>query len=454
MIIKRQLIGLISLLLVFAMTLPGCAFLPGVKPPLIVNFSSAPGIISRGSQSTLIWNVTDATSVRIEPGIGNVALSGTMSVTPNETTTYILTAIGSGGSTINTVTITVNQTPPVIVNFTVSPSAITSGQSSNLSWNVTGVDTVTISPAIGSKNASGNLTVNPITTTSYVLIAGNSGGTVTATAILTVNPAYTTPVSNSFHISPNTVFPGGIATMYWDVKGATSVRIDPGIGEVPTSGSRLIYPETSTTYILLANNAECNCVITDYATVEVYEGFGLPYYFYPPYYPPYSPQQYGNRPQVVSFYSSPPIIRPDEAAVLQWNVTGASSVFIASIGSVATSGSITLNPTVTTFYTLTATNAYGSTTASLTVTVLANIPAATPVINYFFANPVSITNGRTSTLSWSVTGATSVSISQGIGIVPLMGTRGVSPNLSRTYVLTASNSAGMVQQTVTVRVED
>jgi hypothetical protein len=120
---------------------------------------------------------------------------------------------------------------------------------------------------------------------------------------------------------------------------------------------------------------------------------------------------------------------------------------------VATSGSITLNPTVTTFYTLTATNAYGSTTASLTVTVLANIPAATPEINYFFANPVSITNGRSSTLSWSATGATSVSISQGIGIVPLMGTRGVSPNLSRTYVLTASNSAGMVQQTVTVRVE-
>jgi len=416
-----------------------------------------PGIISRGSQSTLIWNVVDASSVRIEPGVGNVSSTGTVAITPNETTTYVITALGPGGSAVNTATVVVNQPPPVIVSFTVSPSAITSGQSANLSWNVTGVDTVIISPGIGSRNASGNQTVNPVATTSYMLTAGNTGGTVSATAVLTVNPAYTTPVSSNFHISPNIVFPYSVATMYWDVKGATSVSIDPGIGDVPASGSRLIYPETSTTFILTANNSECSCIITDYATVEVYEGFERPYYFFPPYYPyppVYSPTQ-TDRPRILSFYSNPPIITSGQTSVLRWSVTGATSVSIDNnIGSVAPSGSVNINPTTTTYYTITAMNVYGSTVASAAVTVVENMPSATPVINYFFSNPVSITNGRSAMLSWGVTGATSVSISQGVGVVPLTGTRDVSPNQTRTYVLTASNGAGMVQQTVTVRVFD
>ena len=58
--------------------------------------------------------------------------------------------------------------------------------------------------------------------------------------------------------------------------------------------------------------------------------------------------------------------------------------------------------------------------------------------------------GGSSTLSWSVTGATSVTIDNGIGSVALTGTTVVSPTTDTTYTLTATNSAGSVTESVTV----
>jgi len=76
---------------------------------------------------------------------------------------------------------------------------------------------------------------------------------------------------------------------------------------------------------------------------------------------------------------------------------------------------------------------------------------AKPVIASFQAGPASISAGQSSTLSWSVTGATTLSIDQGIGSVS--GTSlSVSPAATTTYTLTAQNAAGATtaQATVTV----
>jgi len=73
-----------------------------------------------------------------------------------------------------------------------------------------------------------------------------------------------------------------------------------------------------------------------------------------------------------------------------------------------------------------------------------------PVINSFTAGPGSITVGASSTLSWSVSGATAVSINQGVGSVASSGTRVVSPAATTTYTLTATNAAGSVTQPVQV----
>ncbi len=80
-----------------------------VTNPPSVNFYATPIEISPGEDVTLHWNVQKATYVSIEPGIGEITeLEGTMIVNPYQTTKYTLTAINESGSSIATITITVN----------------------------------------------------------------------------------------------------------------------------------------------------------------------------------------------------------------------------------------------------------------------------------------------------------------------------------------------------------
>ena len=76
---------------------------------------------------------------------------------------------------------------------------------------------------------------------------------------------------------------------------------------------------------------------------------------------------------------------------------------------------------------------------------------AAPVVRSFGAEPASIAAGESSLLSWSVTGATALSIDQGIGPVTGNG-RSVSPSATTTYTLTATNAAGSATATTTVTV--
>ena len=75
-----------------------------------------------------------------------------------------------------------------------------------------------------------------------------------------------------------------------------------------------------------------------------------------------------------------------------------------------------------------------------------------PVIEYFDAKPVAISPGEATTLSWSVIGATTVEIDQGIGIVVLKGATKVSPSETTTYTLTAVNGTRNRTRSVKVMV--
>jgi hypothetical protein len=73
-----------------------------------------------------------------------------------------------------------------------------------------------------------------------------------------------------------------------------------------------------------------------------------------------------------------------------------------------------------------------------------------PVINSFNASPASISTGGSSELSWTVSGATGVSIDQGIGNVALTGTRSVIPPATTVYTLTATNAIGTATATTQI----
>jgi len=68
------------------------------------------------------------------------------------------------------------------------------------------------------------------------------------------------------------------------------------------------------------------------------------------------------------------------------------------------------------------------------------------------ANPATINSGGSSTLTWSTTNATSVTIDNGIGSEPASGSVTVSPTQTTTYTLTATGSGATASAQATVSV--
>jgi len=81
-----------------------------------------------------------------------------------------------------------NNTPkPSITSFSASPTSISSGASSTVSWSASGATTIAITPgSFTSSSAGGSTSVSPTSTTTYTLTATNAAGSSTATATVTV----------------------------------------------------------------------------------------------------------------------------------------------------------------------------------------------------------------------------------------------------------------------------
>jgi pSer/pThr/pTyr-binding forkhead associated (FHA) protein len=102
-----------------------------VPPPLVEFFQASPSSIDAGGCTTLQWGkVQNATEASIEPGIGGVGTPGSQTVCPPETTTYLLTATGPGGTTEASTTVTVIGGLPdlAIDSVTFSPDPPVAGQ--------------------------------------------------------------------------------------------------------------------------------------------------------------------------------------------------------------------------------------------------------------------------------------------------------------------------------------
>ncbi len=148
---------------------------------------------------------------------------------------------------------------PVISAFTANANTITPGSASALVWgSIPNAESAAISPGVGLVSMTGgSISVQPTTTTTYVLSATGCGITVVQSMTVTVQPPAPVcpgaPVINSFSASPHTITAGQSATLAWGaVTNATSATIDPGIGGVGTPGSTVVSPGGTTTYTLTA----------------------------------------------------------------------------------------------------------------------------------------------------------------------------------------------------------
>jgi hypothetical protein len=159
--LKRLAFLSLSLLLLLIL-IPGCSpsatIIPVATPSVIREFSSTPSAINSGGTSTLLWDVTGATSVSIDQGIGLVDAAGTRAVSPATSTVYTISATNSTGTVTRSAVTTVNS-PPLpqttasnpVISFT---ATYIGGNSWQLDWNVSNATQITIEPDIG--------TINPI----------------------------------------------------------------------------------------------------------------------------------------------------------------------------------------------------------------------------------------------------------------------------------------------------
>ena len=227
----------------------------------INNFTASPTYITSGGSSTLNWSTTNCTSVVISNLSYNVPVSGSQPVYPTYTTTYLLTAYGTSGAQVTqSVTVSVNQVQQVcyISSFTANGSTSTTVQSGglvNLSWATTGNCTVTVSgPNFTGSGSYGNQSIYPTYSGTYTLTAyGASSGTLTQSVYINVNNIqYGSCSISSFTASPNIVNYGGVSTLSWSTNNCTNVSIT-NIGSVSTYGSQIVYPTSTTNYVINAS---------------------------------------------------------------------------------------------------------------------------------------------------------------------------------------------------------
>lgn len=96
------------------------------------------------------------------------------------------TATLSGNATTGAILLALNESPkPSIASFTSSPSVIKQGESATLTWSVAKATAVTID-GIGSFGAAGSVAVSPTTTTTYTIRSSNANGESVSTAKVTV----------------------------------------------------------------------------------------------------------------------------------------------------------------------------------------------------------------------------------------------------------------------------
>ena len=148
---------------------------PTPTPAPTATLSASRRSIKAGQSSTLTWSstiATDCSGTNFTPN----GTSGSMVVTPSDTTIYSITCAGAGGvspEARSTVTVTLPPTPTATLSA--SRRSIKAGESSTLTWsstNATDCSGTNFTP----NGTSGSMVVTPSDTTIYSITCAGAGG--------------------------------------------------------------------------------------------------------------------------------------------------------------------------------------------------------------------------------------------------------------------------------------
>ena len=407
-----------------------------------------------------------------------------------------------GGVVDQTISPTPGPGAPTISAFKATPTSVTVGQSSTLSWTVSGATTITIDNGVGDVSNLSSTVVSPQQTTTYKLTASNSGGSSTATAVVNVTA---TPDTQPPTVPQLVSAVAKSATMEVDLNwtassdnvGVTGYQIFRNgslLGSV--GGGSLAYADTG-----VSANTAYTYAVKAYDAAGNYSGLSNSIQVTTPAAPAiltcpgpaigaFTGCYYNN----TELLGNPVLVRTDNQINFAWGTGSPASNVTPMNFSVRwqgmfpfSQGTYIFNATVSdgmrlyvdgmplrsawrdqlpNLYLVPVTLSEGSHLITLeyyehsgTGTAILSWPSNTPTpgpgaptISAFKATPTSVTVGQSSTLSWTVSGATTITIDNGVGDVSNLSSTVVSPQQTTTYKLTASNSGGSSTATAVVNV--
>jgi outer membrane protein OmpA-like peptidoglycan-associated protein len=172
-----------------------------------------------------------------------------------------------------------------------------------------------------------------------------------ADAVLAKTKACQPPVLK-YSAAPEAITKGQCSTLTWSSENVQKAEIDQDVGAVAASGSKEVCPKETTPYTLTATGT--GGTVSETATVTVKAPV-------PP--PPVAPVG-------ASISANPAYVYAGQCTTLSWSTQNATDVTIdPGVGKVGPSGSKQVCPTDNTQYTITASTAGDSKTASTTVPV-------------------------------------------------------------------------------------
>ena len=417
---------------------------PVYAVPVIQSAAASPASVTVGGTTKLSWTETTGTATCsvTGPGLATASASGvtTTAISSPSPATYTVTCTNpAGGSATAPITVPVYAVP-VITSAVASPTSLTVGGVTKLSWTeTTGTATCSVTgPGLAAAGASGVTTAaisSPGPATFTVTCTNPANGSATATIAV---PVYAVPVIQAAVASPASVTVGGTTTLSWtETTGTATCSVTgPGLAGPSASG-------VTTAPISGPSPATYTVTCTDPANGSVTAPIAVPVYAVP---------------VIQSPAASPASVTVGGTTKLSWTeTTGTATCSVTGPGLTAASANgVTTGPisaTGTASYIVTCTNpANGSATAPITVPVY-----ALPVIQAAVASPASLTVGGATKLSWTETTGTATCSVTGPGLAGPSAngatTAAIGSPGTASYIVTCTNPAnGSATATIAVPV--
>ncbi len=378
-----------------------------------------------GTNTKSGYIVGDTVSMVLEgPALGGTAANYTIE-------------IYDGTNLVKTGTASVTYAVAPVVTISALPSLVEPGSATSITYAAPGATSLVGSNFGATVPTGETISIIPTADITYSVTVSNAYGQTTATIPVTLNIGAAPTIALT--ATPQTIdYNGFTRVQYASPDSDTFVGSDiPGVND-PKEAFADVQLTADTSYYVTLSNA--NGSTTENITVTV-NPLAQP---------------------VVTMTSDINSINigADPGAQIELTISGADSVTYSSVpantiwNSLTSLGgtTISISPDVSTQFIIAATNAAGTTTENVTISVtqlptvvLSAVPAVLE-IGTGATNPVS-----TSTLTWTSTDATTV-VSSSFGASTVSGTTTVSPTETTLYDIDVSGPAGVADAEVTVTV--